>query len=254
LLLVTKCFNFSKTAMTFMKSNLAGLMLASIGLMTTAAHANLVTNGGFESGNFTGWTVSGPSGSGCNQSFVVSSVGDSSGCTGYAPISSSFVAPAAGAYAAYAAFDGSGPLNRTLTQSFSIPLGSNTASVTWADALGFGSGWTFPLARVYSVNLLNGSGGLVANLLTESFTNQTGGILQNWTTHTSDISSYLPLLSGNTAEIQFNLYVPQSFTGPGVFALDQVSVNAGTTVPEPETLALMGLGLLAIAATRRRKA
>lgn len=230
----------------------AKMAMLALGFCAASAQADLITNGGFETGSTSAWTVTGPNTGGCGQNFLVSTSGASSGCSGFAPIPSGFVTPQAGKFAAYAAFDGRGPLSHTLTQTFAVPVGTGIASVSWEDALGFGNRWIFPLARVYTVNLLDGSGVLVSNLMTESFKNTAGGVFQNWTAHTVDISSELSLLAGHNAQLQFNLYIPQASTGPGVFGLDQVSIQS-KTVPEPGTLALLAMGLFGFALTRKRQ-
>lgn len=38
---------------------LANLLIAALSSVTLAAHANLISNGGFETGDFTGWTIAG---------------------------------------------------------------------------------------------------------------------------------------------------------------------------------------------------
>jgi hypothetical protein len=223
--------------------------LALSAAVLAPAHASLLTNGGFETGNAAGWTIGGSGTSGCDTNFTVSSSGNAAGCTGYTPIPSGFVGPQAGSYAAYAAFDGNGPENHTLTQTFAVPVGAGGASVTWYDALGFGSGWSFPVARVYTVDLLNGSNGVVANLWSQSFTG--GGTYHDWMQHSVDISAFMAGLAGQNASLRFNLYVPQSFTGPGVFALDSVSVDAH--VPEPDSIALLALGMFGLGFVRRAR-
>jgi hypothetical protein len=225
----------------------AALALSASALVP--AHADVLTNGGFESGNSAGWSIGGAGTSGCDANFSVASSGAAAGCTGYAPIPSGFVGPQSGQYAAYAAFDGNGPENHTLTQTFGVPVGLNGATVTWFDALGFGTGWSFPVSRVYTVDLLNSSNAVVANLWSESFSG--GGTYHDWTGHSVDISAYLASLSGQNASLRFNLYVPQSFTGPGVFALDTVSIDAH--VPEPDSIALLALGMLGLGFVRRAR-
>lgn len=43
-----------------MRFKLAGLAVAALLMAAPAAHANLIVNGGFETGDFTGWTVGNP--------------------------------------------------------------------------------------------------------------------------------------------------------------------------------------------------
>ena len=236
--------------------NVRGIVLAaataaaSVGVSATP----VLVNGGFETGNLTGWTVSGSgTGAGCDTNFNVSSSGAAANCDGYSPIPPAFVAPGTGTYAAYASFDGNGPEHHTITQAFSIAAGTTSLDIDWQDALGFGDGWIFPQPRTLSVNLLKADGTLEATLFTESFTNKSGGILQNWTSYDINASAYLADL-GTGGKLQFDLYVPQSFTGPGAFGLDNVAVTeASSSVPEPASLALAGLALAGLAVTLRAK-
>lgn len=216
------------------------------------AYAALLTNGGFETGNTSAWTVTGSGSSSCNQNFVVSNSGAATNCAGHAPIPASFVSPHSGSYAAYASFDGAGPVHHTITETFAVPVGTGSATVQWFDALGFGSGWIFSQARIYSVNLLDANNALVGTVQSTSFKNKSGGVYQNWTGHSVDISQFLSGLSGQNAKIQFDLFMPQSFTGPGVFALDDVSITAAAAVPEPGTLALLALGAFGLGFGRHR--
>jgi hypothetical protein len=224
----------------------AALAVASVGASATP----VLVNGGFESGSLAGWTASGANAGSCDTNFNVSASGSAANCDGYSPIPPTFVAPVSGSYAAYASFDGNGPEHHTLTQAFNIAAGATVLNIDWQDALGFGSGWIFPQPRVFTVNLLKANGSLEATLFSESFTNTASGILQNWTSHDIDASIYLADL-GPHAKLQFDLYVPQSFTGPGAFGLDNVAVV--TSVPEPASLALAGLALTALAFTLRAK-
>lgn len=63
-------------------------------------------------------------------------------------------------------------------------------------------------------------------------------------------STGLPLLVGQTLEIQLSVNEPQ--TGFDAIALDATS-NSGTPVPEPGTLLLLGGGLAALGLLRRKR-
>jgi hypothetical protein len=62
----------------------------------------------------------------------------------------------------------------------------------------------------------------------------------------ADISSALAVLGASSYVLAFEQFVPQNFTGPAQFAIDNVSLDV--KVPEPASLGLLGL-----AAARRRK-
>ncbi|GEM_PF-1112020 len=239
--------------MSLTKSGAIAAALAFSLFQMAPAQAELISNGGFESG-LTGWTVTGPNTSGCGRNFNVSTSGSAAGCTGYAPIPAGFVAPHSGTNAAYAAFDGAGPLHHTITETFAVPLSTGAATLSWYDAIGFGKGWTFRQPRIYSVNLFNSSDALVGTLFSESFTNPAAGTFQNWTNHTVDLSPYMASLSGTNAKIQFDLFIPQVSTGPGAFGLDDVSILETAAVPEPASIALLLLGVAGVAVARRRRA
>ena len=70
-------------------------------------------------------------------------------------------------------------------------------------------------------------------------------------------SSSLPFLGLSTLTIagSLDLTIPagQSITLPAHTSLD-IGIGAPTTVPEPSTLAFLGLGLLGVAAKVRRQA
>lgn len=230
---------------------IAGFALSAVSM--TAVQANEIVNGGFEQGSTQGWVTGGPANQGgCDTAFNVGTSGTAAGCVGYAPIPTNFVAPQSGSYAAYAAFDGGGPLIRTLSQTFTTPLNIGSATVTWYDALGFGAGWTFPQSRVYSVDLLDSQNNVAANLLTETFSG--GGVFQDWTMHSVDITKDLASLSNQSATLRFSLNVPGNFTGPGAFALDNVAINTTAAVPEPTSVMLIALGAFGLALARRSRA
>jgi hypothetical protein len=68
----------------------------------------------------------------------------------------------------------------------------------------------------------------------------------SWQSHTANSS----LPTGVTGQIEFRLY-GYGASGSGSFGLDTVVVN-GTVIPEPGTMALMGIGLLGLTYLRRK--
>ncbi|QLI81544.1 PEP-CTERM sorting domain-containing protein [Chitinibacter fontanus] len=182
-----------------MKNLILASVFAATAFAANAQVTELVTNGNFETGNFTGWTKSGNT----SLSDVISNTTTSnhtflwrSGATGSpAYISQNLNTQIGGKY----------------TLSFDI-FSAGTSAVKF-DAF-------FNGASVYS------------------FSN----ISQAWT-HVviNNLQSTKPL-----TELKFGSRNDPSFT-----RLDNVSVVAA--VPEPETYALMGIGLIGLMASRRRK-
>ena len=214
-------------------------VIAAIVAVTTSlsAHAvELVTNGGFETGNLSGWTTSGPTGSlqSCQTNWTVASNGGSVGCLGHDPGN-----PIAGTYAAYTSNDGAGPLTYSLMQSIAVPV-SATSGILSFD-------WIADTAdpnRKFSVSL----GGVTIFTSTASTNDQ-------WVSESLNVSSILSSASGNSLVLEFDNYIPGNFTGCcNALGLDAVSLSATTAVPEPASIAMLGAGLLGLRLVRRRQA
>lgn len=194
-----------------MQSRLARLLLALSALVVVPSVAaagpiNLVQNGGFETGNFSSWTVTGP----CQ--FVLASIA-SSGCSGLDVDPKPFD----GKYAAYlGAAMGTGG---TLSQSISTSAGS-----------------LYELRFDLANTSFAGLGGVTPNQLTVSFG---GTTLINWTNqgvfpYTQFVFSNLQA-TGSSTQLMF-----RSGQNPAYFILDDVSV---VQTPEPSTLLLIGTTL-----------
>lgn len=181
-----------------------GAMLAVVGLALAisgpARAVNILTNGGFETGDFTGWTLSG------NTTFFAPAVN----CPG-AP----FV-PEGNCDASFGPVESLG----TLSQTFATQAG-----------------------RTYLVSFDFASDGGTPSAFSASF----GGVplisLADLAASPYQLLSFLVLASGPTTTLTFNFR-----DDPGFLNLDAVSVS----IPEPATLALLGIGMTGLLLRRRR--
>ena len=167
--------------------------------MGASAHAELVTNGGFETGNFTGYTVN------SSDSGVDTRVANT------------------GLYSGYFGQVGSpGHISQSLS--------------TIAGAL-----YDFSFAYL--------SDGRRPNSFTASFGGNVVFSTVNDIAHGFQTHTFTNLLaSSNHTVIDFGIQ-----NDPGFQRLDDISVKA-SAVPEPASVALLGLGLLGFAASRRKSA
>lgn len=220
-------------------------MLRSIvlGLMLFAgtAQANLITNGGFETGNLFGWATTnlGTTGTCPSQGRdwnVASS--NSTGC-------SNVGSPIYGQFAAYNMLDGVANTRYEMRQA--INLGQNitdaTFSFDWTAIWGAGSS-----NRLFTVNVWDATGTSVLNTLFSQ--NFTGSGNFSWSNVAINATSTLSNYEGQTVAVGFSVFIPDTWTGAAGLALDNVSLNVVTAsasedVPEPSTLGIMGLALLA---------
>ncbi|MCA9247159.1 MAG: M36 family metallopeptidase, partial [Planctomycetales bacterium] len=173
----------------------------------------VLENGSFELGNFTGWTAS-VSGTPYGD-WTVATAGDGTG----------FVTPTSpqdGQYDAWNGFDGDGPLEFTLYQDLTIPVGGRS-TLSWQDRVqwDFTVGGSGAAARQYEVQLRDPNSDAILDTLysfstgpqTENPTGDTG-----WQTHEVDLFSY----GGQTVRLYFWENVPESYTGPGQIEIDAV--------------------------------
>jgi hypothetical protein len=199
-----------------MRKNLIILAAATFAFMgaQSAFADQLVTNGGFETGDFTGWTLTGPATTSSNPSafYGVDNID-----------------AASGTYGAYLGSDFTTPL--TLSQILTVtPSHSYTVSFTLeqdaAPQTGFGNSFvaTFGGQTIFSET----------NAPVSAFTNYSFNVT---TSSASTGTSALDFISENSL---------------GYFSLDNVSVS--TTTPEPATFLLIVPAIGLIALCRRKLA
>lgn len=213
-----------------------------------ASSVELINNGGFETGNFTGWTVFNQAGSDGN--FFVT--GSTSTPISFLPT----VGPANGNF--YAVSDQQAPGARSLLQSFTVPANSNQVMLSFNMFVNnWSSGGTvvnpagldfnaFPNQHA-RVDILTASAGPLStapsDIVSNLYLNTEGAQPNPYTAYNFDLTS--TLVPGQTYQVRFAQVDNQSFLNQGV---DDVSILSSDeqVIPEPvstlASLILLGLG------------
>jgi len=217
---------------------LSASLVALLVAVGTANAANLIVNGGFETGDLTGWTATSTEGTG----------GFSATSQTYTPVSgNATVGPHSGSY--YAVSDDFGPQTAYLTQTFTTPSTFNTDLLSFSifvnDVYGGAYGSAGPGGQV---NLLTSAGTLIAVLYgpADTFENPIGQP-NPYVNETINITSYLARSTTYQLQIQ-----DTETSGTINVGVDDISLQSAT--PEPATLlstALLG-GLILWCARRKR--
>jgi hypothetical protein len=230
-------------------------VVAALSMAAYGAHAsaNLLTNGGFETGDYTGWSLNTQDGSGGALSIVANNGGTS-------PLSGFGYAANATGGNWFSITDQAGPGSYALTQSFTLAK-ATTVTISFQTFANNQASTTLANGRDYSsspnqnaeVDLLlggadaftNASADIVATLYGPGA--DTAGNPNPWSTFTSTLA-----LAAGTYQLRFAETDNQFFFQQGV---DNVSVTT-SAVPEPGSTMLMlaGLGAVATIARRRQRA
>jgi len=232
---------------------LTGMAAAALTLTTASAAqaAPLIVNGSFEAG-FAGWTRVDQLGS--EGTFALQT-----GTT--SPVNGTAVpAPPGGVVAAMTDAQGAG--THVLYQDFVVPTGTSGGTLTFDIFVGNRAGTFFtPTTLDFSTPALNqqarvdvtrASAGAfslaAADILANVFQTIVGSpAVTGYSTVTVNLSALLAANAGNTLRLRFaetdNVFTFQ-------FGVDRVSLE--TTVPEPATVALLGMGLAGALVRRRR--
>lgn len=204
------------------------LAAAALGYAQSVRATELITNGGFETGNFTGWVATNASGSWFDWNAVAA--GFDSG--GFFPPT----APPVGLREAYQGTASSANSPYTLDQTITIPAAS-TASITWrhrlrVDLFNYCTTVAACGTVVYQVQILNTSNVVLQTLY--SFTAPGRQISDTgWQYNLRNLNAY----AGQTIKIRFRTVASITFAGPGQMEIDAVSVQTpGVTTAATATL------------------
>jgi hypothetical protein len=242
-------------------------LAASIALLTLASYAgtaqgvDLITNGGFETGNFNGWTIASEFSATSYDNNVTAPASNfyiqNNSLT--TPVSGlSTIGPATGNF--YAIADSTTPGANVLIQNFTVPLFTTALSLSFDmftyDWFGNGATGTslnyldtpnqhvrVDLLRSDAPNFDTSATYVLANIFDGLQTNTDPPAWQNY------VSNLMPFVTpGSTYRLRFGAVDNQFVLNMGV---DNVSLNA-TVIPEPSSVVLCGIASLALIARRRR--
>jgi Carboxypeptidase regulatory-like domain len=211
-----------------------GLTLLLLPLNLRAAE--LVTNGSFETGSFTGWTVA-TAGNGWYP-WQVTAAGGGDGTTGGIQASS----PIHGTRDAWTGFCCNTTTNpEYIQQDITIPTGF-LVRMTWSDKIQSNL-WEFCNSsncgsNIWRVQILNTSNVLLQTLYQYTATYQTTNHNTGWVNHVANLSAY----AGQTIRIRFSGTYSSSIggnlNGPGRAEVDNVSIQ--TLIPTASSVTVGG--------------
>ena len=201
--------------MNLMKKNSYILILITAILFlpqASSSQTNLLTNGSFETGDFTSWTTTNTQTTTYCTSWSVRTAGTT--------CNQSASAPQDGNFGVLAGFDGRGG-TMSLYQDIAIPsLMSTRLTFTYR------INWNIPAAgnqaRQFEVQIRDTSNNVLETVHTfianSGVPNRTSGVR----TEQLNISQYI----GQTIRLTFLNTIPQAFTGPGQFEIDNIIVES----------------------------
>jgi hypothetical protein len=226
--------------------NLTFYAVPLMALASVASASELFVNGGFETGDLTGWTASTQAGSGGSLFVQSGTNGPTSGLPTVGPDSGSF----------YALTDQSGPGAYSLTQSFTVdPSSSVILSFDLFANNYYGTTIVGPLdytagpVQFATVDLLTGTANpfstAPSDVLENFYSGSDAGANPNpYTAYSFDITSLVG--AGGTFQIRFGVADRQNYFNLGI---DNVSAQE---TPEPAAFFLLGPALVGMIALRRK--
>jgi subtilisin family serine protease len=176
---------------------------------------NLLVNGGFESGDFSGWTAQSSSTDEL-QPWTVASSGSGYFYNG---------APIDGDLFIQNGFDGAAGLTYDLYQDVAIPGGAATVELVWAERIQWEMIYDASMNRTYRVTLEPAGGGaplaILHELVLEANTTGDTGYVQ----HRVNLAAAVPGIQGSTVRLRWQQEIPEYYTGPGQFDIDGICLS-----------------------------
>ena len=207
------------------RSVIAGVLpvaIISLGFLVqskTTQAAEVLVNGGFETGDFTGWSLDNFGSDFCMTPWVVAGSNTIQCPTPTGPVGG----PAVGTRAIYSAWDGTGSTRR-IRQTFTVESGGLTVgNLSWYESYS----WSIPagtLPRTMSVSFYDDTDTLIGTVSTSTISPGTAGFV-DWTQFNFNVQAMLAGQAGRQVTIEIYQNVPEVFTGPAVAALDAFSLD-----------------------------
>lgn len=206
------------------RSVIAGVLPAAIiGLgfliqSKTTQAAEVLVNGSFETGDFTGWSVDNFGTDFCMTPWVVASSNTIQCPTPTGPVTG----PVAGTRAIYSAWDGTGSTRR-IRQTFTVESGGLTVgNLSWYESYAWNMAGTLP--RTMSVSFYDDTDTLIGTVSTSTILPSTSGFV-DWTQFNVGVQALLAGQAGRQVTLEIYQDVPEVFTGPAVAAFDGFSLD-----------------------------
>ena len=207
--------------------------------VASTAQANLLTNSGFETGDFTGWTVGGTTGGSgvALDGFLIAGA--------VSPFVPAYANVRSGSYAGYGAIAASPGEFLSLSQSVMLGGGSYTA--------GFYMGNDSQSAFGIDNAILAGQLAILVDGASVPFSIRYP--TNNFPTGSTpaDMYEFAIDFAAVAGSHQIEYRISGSGTSRAGISVDDFYLIGAGSVPEPGTLALLGLSLAGLAASRRRK-
>lgn len=205
-----------------MKTILCTLIVAIAFLLLpqTGRSAELVTNGGFETGNFSGWTATNAASAWRLWTVSASGFGGNDGGV-FVPVPNA-TSVQQGSFNAWNGVTAGTNQSFTLTQNVTLPAGF-LIRMTWMDRYQMNHTQfctTNCGTAQYFVEILNTSNVLLQTLYTVTTPTNTNSNT-GWVNHVVDLSAF----AGQTIRLRFRTLVSLDLRGPGQVEIDAVSVQ-----------------------------